>query len=141
MNIELPYEQKVNPYVDLPMHVRYFFVRKMLFVKYSQAFVILPGGFGTLDELFEALVLIQTGKIQNFPVVLYGRAYCSGLLDWLRSSAQTGDMVTEADLGLLQLADSPEEVCALIARAERGREPEAEQAARAATRRTLQKSG
>jgi len=138
LNIELPYEQKVNRYVDLPMQVRYFFVRKMLFVKYSQAFVILPGGFGTLDELFEALVLIQTGKIQNFPVILYGRAYFSGLLDWLRSSARADGMLTEADLDLMQLADSPEEVCQRVVRAQRGRQPEQEHAARAVTRRTLQ---
>ena len=136
LNIELPYEQKVNRYVDLPMQVRYFFVRKMLFVKHSEAFVILPGGFGTLDELFEALVLIQTGKVRHFPVVLYGRKYWKGLLRWLHAAARARGMVVDADLSLLRLADTPEEVRALITTAaERAIE---ERAARSVTRRTLQ---
>ncbi len=137
LNIELPYEQKVNRHVDLPIQVRYFFVRKMLFVKHTEAFVILPGGFGTLDELFEALVLIQTGKVRNFPVILYGRKYWSGLLRWLRTAARAQGMVVDADLRLLRVADTPEEVRALITTAaERGLE---ERAARSVTRRTLQR--
>jgi uncharacterized protein (TIGR00730 family) len=137
LNIELPYEQAINPYVDLPLQVRYFFVRKMLFVKYSQAFVIMPGGYGTSDELFEALVLIQTGKVKNFPVVLYGREYWAGLVEWLRDTAGAGGMIAEPDLRLLQMADSPEEVRDLVVRAGRARAAE-EAAARATTRRALQ---
>ena len=85
-NIELPHEQGMNPYVDLGVEFRYFFARKVMFVKYADGFVILPGGFGTLDELFEALTLIQTGKVRHFPVVLVGRAYWAGLLDWIRGT-------------------------------------------------------
>ena len=85
-NIELPHEQGMNPYVDLGVEFRYFFARKVMFVKYADGFVILPGGFGTLDELFEALTLIQTGKVRHFPVVLVGRAYWAGLLDWIRDT-------------------------------------------------------
>ncbi len=85
-NIELPHEQGLNPYVDLGVEFRYFFARKTMFVKYADGFVILPGGFGTLDELFEALTLIQTGKVRHFPVVLVGREYWSGLLDWIRGT-------------------------------------------------------
>src|SRR5205085_3269151 len=85
LNIELPFEQDINPYVDLSVQFRYFMVRKTMLVKYAQAFVIFPGGFGTLDELFESLVLIQTGKVRNFPVILFGTAYWEGLLVWMRS--------------------------------------------------------
>ena len=85
-NIELPHEQGLNPYVDLGVEFRYFFARKVMFVKYADGFVILPGGFGTMDELFEALTLIQTGKVRHFPVVLVGRDYWSGLLDWIRDT-------------------------------------------------------
>jgi uncharacterized protein (TIGR00730 family) len=137
LNIELPYEQAINPYVDLAIQVRYFFVRKMLFVKYSHAFVIMPGGYGTLDELFEALVLIQTGKIRNFPVVLYGREYWVGLLDWLRQTACARGMIDRADLRLLQIADSPEQVRDLVVRADGGHAAQEAQA-RATTRRALQ---
>ena len=89
-NIELPHEQHLNPYVDVSIEFHYFFARKTMFVKYSDAFVILPGGFGTLDELFEALTLIQTGKIRHFPVVLMGHAYWDGLLDWMRETQLPG---------------------------------------------------
>ncbi len=84
-NIELPFEQGLNAYVDLGIEFRYFFVRKMMFVKYAEAFCIFPGGFGTLDELFESLTLIQTGKVEHFPVVLFGTAYWGGLLDWMKA--------------------------------------------------------
>lgn len=138
LNIELPWEQAVNPYVDLTLQIRYFFVRKMLFVKYSQAFVIMPGGYGTLDELFEALVLIQTGKIENFPVVLYGREHWVGLIDWLRDTARARGMIATADLQLLQIAESPEEVRDLVVHAGKTRVAE-EAIARSTTRRALQR--
>jgi uncharacterized protein (TIGR00730 family) len=118
LNIELPHEQHVNPYVDREIHFRYFFVRKTMFVKYSCAFVVFPGGFGTLDELFEALTLIQTGKVENFKVVLMSRAYWSGLLDWLRDRVATEGKVDPADLGLLHVTDDPEEAVRVIVAAE-----------------------
>jgi uncharacterized protein (TIGR00730 family) len=113
-NIELPMEQALNPYCDLGIQFRYFFARKTMFVKYADAFVILPGGFGTLDELFEALTLIQTGKIKHFPVVLVGTAYWSGLLDWMRATQLPAGAIAQADLDLLQLTDDPDEVCRII---------------------------
>lgn len=114
LNIELPWEQGVNEYVDIGIEFRYFFVRKMMFVKYAQAFVIFPGGFGTMDELFEALTLIQTGKVKNFPVILFGSRYWSGLLDWLGSTMLGEHKIADADLGLLVVTDSPTEVRDLI---------------------------
>src|SRR5882762_8176993 len=113
-NIELPFEQGSNPYLTKGLKFKYFFVRKMMFVKYSLGFVIFPGGFGTLDELFEALTLIQTKKIRNFPVVLFGSAYWSGLLGWIRDFALKEGKVTEQDLKLLHLTDSPAEVVQII---------------------------
>ena len=110
LNIELPFEQHVNPYVDLALNHRYFFVRKTMLVKYAQAFVIFPGGFGTMDELFESLTLIQTGKISNFPVVLFDSSYWQGLLDWLQKTMQNEGKIEAADLDLLLVTDSPEEV-------------------------------
>lgn len=110
LNIELPFEQGSNPYVDVAINFHYFFVRKTMFIKYAQGFVIFPGGYGTLDELFEALTLIQTGKISNFPVVLYSTAYWSGLLEWMRSRMLAEGKIAEADLGLMVLADTPEQV-------------------------------
>ncbi|MDP8924614.1 MAG: TIGR00730 family Rossman fold protein [Chloroflexota bacterium] len=108
--IELPTEQATNPFVDEAVNFRYFFVRKTMFVKYAQAFVILPGGFGTLDELFEALTLIQTRKIRHFPVVLVGTDYWAGLLDWIRRTALERRMIAEEDLALLACTDDPAEV-------------------------------
>jgi uncharacterized protein (TIGR00730 family) len=108
-NIELPFEQGQNPFVDEGIYFRYFFVRKTMFVKYAQGFVIFPGGFGTLDECFEALTLIQTGKIRNFPVVLFGTDYWSGLLAWLQSTVMTEGKIGESDLDLVHLTDSPQE--------------------------------
>ncbi|HLO34775.1 MAG TPA: TIGR00730 family Rossman fold protein [Candidatus Deferrimicrobium sp.] len=113
-NIELPHEQGLNAYVDLGIEFRYFFARKTMFVKYADAFVILPGGFGTLDELFESLTLIQTGKIRHFPVVLVGSAYWQGLLDWMRTVQVPAGAVSEADIELLKLTDDPDEVCDII---------------------------
>jgi uncharacterized protein (TIGR00730 family) len=113
-NIELPHEQGMNAYVDLGIEFRYFFARKTMFVKYADAFVILPGGFGTLDELFEALTLIQTRKVRNFPVVLFGSAYWAGLLDWIRGTLLAGGAIEEADLELLQVTDDPDEVVRIV---------------------------
>jgi uncharacterized protein (TIGR00730 family) len=112
-NIELPHEQASNPYANLSIDFRYFFVRKTMFVKYSEAFVVFPGGFGTLDELFESLTLIQTGKVKRFPVVLYGSEYWSGLLDWMRGRLLVEGTISEDDLALLQVVDTIEEVCAI----------------------------
>ena len=113
-NIELPFEQGSNPYLTKGLKFKYFFVRKMMFVKYSLGFIIFPGGFGTLDELFEALTLIQTQKIRNFPVVLFGSDYWNGLLNWIRDYALRDGKVTEEDLRRLHLTDSPAEVVRII---------------------------
>jgi uncharacterized protein (TIGR00730 family) len=113
-NIELPFEQGSNPYLTKGLKFKYFFVRKMMFVKYSLGFIIFPGGFGTLDELFEALTLIQTKKIRNFPVVLFGSDYWAGMLSWIRDFAMKEGKVTEQDLKLLHLTDSPAEVVKII---------------------------
>jgi uncharacterized protein (TIGR00730 family) len=113
-NIELPHEQALNPYVDLGVEFRYFFARKTMFVKYADAFVILPGGFGTLDELFEALTLIQTGKVRDFPVVLLGTDYWRGMLDWMRDVQLPAGAITDADLALLRLTDDPDEVVSIV---------------------------
>jgi len=113
-NIELPHEQSLNRYVDLGVEFRYFFARKTMFVKYADAFIILPGGFGTLDELFEALTLIQTGKVRHFPVVLVDSAYWQGLVDWARSTLLRDGAINEADLALLQMTDDPDEVVRIV---------------------------
>jgi uncharacterized protein (TIGR00730 family) len=113
-NIELPHEQGLNPYVDLGIEFRYFFARKTMFVKYADAFVIMPGGFGTLDELFESLTLIQTGKVRDFPVVLVGRDYWQGMIDWMRTVQLPAGAITESDLDLLKLIDDPDEVVEII---------------------------
>ena len=115
-NIELPFEQKPNAYQTRSLTFKYFFVRKMMFVKYSLGFVIFPGGFGTFDELFEALTLIQTKKIRDFPVVLFGSKYWTGLLSWIRDVVMTDGKIGEHDLKLLHITDSPEEVVRLVTR-------------------------
>jgi uncharacterized protein (TIGR00730 family) len=117
LNIQLPYEQHFNPYVDISLRFHYFFTRKVMFVRYSCAFVVLPGGFGTMDELFEALTLIQTGKVLHFPVVLMGNHYWNGLLDWLRESMLAEGKIAQPDLELLQIADSPERAVEIVERA------------------------
>ena len=139
LNVELPFEQGSNAYVDLGVEFRYFFVRKTMFVKYAQAFVIFPGGFGTMDELFEALTLIQTGKVQNFPVILFGSAYWSGLLDWLRGTMLAEGKIAQCDLDLLIVTDSPDEVRQIVVKSLRDRHSRdnQEEAAREATRRAL----
>ena len=108
-NIELPFEQGANPYVDTLVNFRYFFVRKTMFIKYSSAFIILPGGFGTLDEAFEALTLIQTGKIYQFPVILFGRHYWAGLIRWLQSRVLVERKISPGDMDLMLLTDDPAE--------------------------------
>ncbi|HSG29334.1 MAG TPA: TIGR00730 family Rossman fold protein [Candidatus Krumholzibacterium sp.] len=116
LNIDLPFEQEPNPYIDKLIHFRYFFVRKVIFVKYSMAFVIMPGGFGTMDELFEALTLIQTHKIAPFPVFLVGKDYWGGLIDWLNERMLGGGMISSEDMDLLHVVDSQEEVVSGINR-------------------------
>ena len=113
-NIELPREQRLNPYVDLGLEFRHFFARKVMFVRYACAFVICPGGFGTLDELFEALTLIQTRTIRDFPVVLLGADEWDGLLDWLKAHALADGRISADDLASLQRADGPDAVLALV---------------------------
>jgi uncharacterized protein (TIGR00730 family) len=113
-NIELPFEQGLNEFVTLGMEFRYFFVRKTMFVKYAEAFCIFPGGFGTLDELFEALTLIQTGKVQHFPVVLFGTTYWSGLLDWLKAVPLDEGKISPEDLTLFTVTDDVEEAVKVI---------------------------
>jgi uncharacterized protein (TIGR00730 family) len=123
-NIELPFEQGANPYVDTLVNFRYFFVRKTMFIKYSNAFVIFPGGFGTLDEAFEALTLIQTGKIYQFPVILFGRHYWAGLIRWLHSRVLGEAKISRGDLDLMLLTDDPHEAAhAVIAAWESQRKP------------------
>ena len=114
LNILLPKEQKPNPHSNVAIHFHYFFIRKVALVKYSVAFVFMPGGFGTIDELFEIATLIQTHRIPRFPLILVGRDYWKGLLDWLRSTLEAQGMISAGDLDLLKLADSPEEVLRII---------------------------
>jgi len=114
LNIELPMEQSPNIFQDIRVDFRYFFVRKLMFVKYAVAYVIFPGGFGTMDELFEALTLIQTKKIRGFPVVLVGKEYWQGLVDWLKTSVLAAGTISPEDIDLLHIVDEPEEVCAII---------------------------
>lgn len=113
-NIELPFEQGANPYVDTLVNFRYFFVRKTMFIKYASAFIIFPGGFGTLDELFEAITLIQTGKIYQFPVILFGRHYWAGLLRWLNSRVLAERKISSGDLDLMILTDDPHEAAEAV---------------------------
>jgi hypothetical protein len=114
LNIHIPSEQKPNPYVDLLLEFRYFFVRKVMFVKYAKAFVILPGGYGTLDEFTEALNLIQTERIPKFPVVLFGSQYWKGMLDWLKNMVLKNGNISRKDLDIFTVTDSPKEVVAII---------------------------
>ena len=114
-SIELPHEQATNPYCDIAIDFRYFFVRKTMFVKYGQGFVIFPGGYGTFDELFEALTLVQTGKIEHFPIVLYGSEYWRGLVDWLKSPVALERKIDQGDLELFRVTDDIEEVVSILA--------------------------
>jgi uncharacterized protein (TIGR00730 family) len=116
-NIELPFEQGTNPYVDTVVQFRYFFVRKTMFIKYSAAFIIFPGGYGTLDELFEAVTLIQTGKISQFPVILFGRHYWAGMFRWLQSRVVGEGKISPGDVDLMTLTDDPDEAVEIVAAA------------------------
>ena len=120
LGIELPREMGLNDYVDVGLEFRYFFVRKTVFIKYSQAFVVLPGGFGTMDELFEALTLVATGKITKFPIVLVGREYWSGLLSWLKETMLARANIGPEEFSLFQVADDPDEVVKIIREAHNG---------------------
>jgi len=139
LNIELPFEQHINPHVDLSIDYRYFFARKTMLVKYAQAFVIFPGGFGTMDELFEALTLIQTGKVQNFPVVLFDSAYWGGLIEWLKNTMLAEGKISAEDLDLIMVTDDPQEVCDFIGKCQidSGERLEQEQNARNMTKKYL----
>ena len=114
LNIELPFEQHLNPYCDVSVDFRYFFVRKVMLVKVASAFVIFPGGYGTLDELMEALTLVQTGKISNFPIILYGSDYWSGLVKWLKDTVLPDGKISASDIDLLRIVDTPEDVVSIV---------------------------
>jgi uncharacterized protein (TIGR00730 family) len=120
-NIELPFEQGSNPYLNRSLNFNFFFVRKTMFVKYATAFIVFPGGYGTLDELFEALTLIQTGKVTHFPVILFGRAYWAGLVEWLARTVAEERKINPADLDLFRVTDDPAEAARIVveARAEK----------------------
>ena len=111
LNIELPHEQQPNPYANRSLRFHYFFARKLMFVRYARAFVIFPGGFGTLDEMFESLTLIQTNRIKHFPTILVGSAHWAPLLEWIDGALEDNGLISPADKGLLVTADTPEEVC------------------------------
>ncbi len=114
MNIRLPFEQTPNEFANVKLYYKYFFIRKVMFVKFAMAYVILPGGFGTMDELFEALTLIQTKRIKSFPVILMGSEYWKGLIDWMKETMLTHGMIVQEDLDLLHVVDEPEEVVQYI---------------------------
>ena len=117
LNIELAFEQAPNPYQDIELIFHYFFTRKVMFVRYANAFVVFPGGFGTLDELFEALVLIQTGKVRMFPVLLVGTEFWSGLLDWIRGELLARGLISALDMDLFRMTDDVDEILAVCAQA------------------------
>ena len=122
-NIELPFEQGSNAFLTRSLNFKFFFVRKTMFVKYATAFIVFPGGYGTLDELFEALTLIQTGKVKHFPVILFGREYWSGLVDWLTRTVAAERKINPGDLNLFQVTDDPAEAVAYVVEA-RGEKPD-----------------
>jgi uncharacterized protein (TIGR00730 family) len=122
LGIELPFEQGLNEYVDRGVNFRYFFARKTMFVKYSQGFVVLPGGFGTFDELFEALTLVQTQKVTSFPIILLGSDYWRGLVDWLRDTVLAGGKISATDLGILQVTDDVDEAVSILVESQRNRD-------------------
>ena len=116
LHIELPNEQQPNEYANVRLNFKYFFIRKVMFVKYAVAYIIMPGGFGTLDELFEAVTLIQTERIRNFPVILVGSKYWGGLLEWIKGVLLKEKTISESDLDIFRIVDSPEEAVAIINR-------------------------
>jgi uncharacterized protein (TIGR00730 family) len=113
-NIELPFEQGSNPFLTRSLNFKFFFVRKTMFVKYATAFIVFPGGYGTLDELFEALTLIQTGKVKDFPVILFGKEYWSGLVDWLTNTVAAERKIDSKDLKLFRVTDDPAEATRIV---------------------------
>ncbi len=117
LNIVLPHEQEPNPYADIKIEFDYFFVRKVMFVKYASAYVIMPGGFGTLDELFEAVTLIQTDRIKPLPVILFGTGYWSGLMEWIRQQLLENKMISPEDLDIIHMTDDPDEIVSIVKRA------------------------
>ncbi|MFG1700762.1 TIGR00730 family Rossman fold protein [Nonomuraea sp. NPDC049309] len=127
LGIELPFEQRMNDYVDLGIEFRYFFVRKTMFVKYSCGFITLPGGFGTLDELFEALTLVQTQKVTSFPVVLLGSEFWGGLIDWIKSQLLGTGKIAAQDLDLITVTDDPDEAVRIIVESDRARSRQREE--------------
>jgi uncharacterized protein (TIGR00730 family) len=141
LGIELPFEQGLNEWVDIGVNFRYFFARKTMFVKYAQGFIVLPGGFGTLDELFEALVLVQTRKVTSFPVVLMGTQFWGGLVDWLRSRLVAEGMIAERDLDLFTITDDPAEAVRIIDQANEAHRQEVERDAAEATAEALHRAG
>ena len=114
INIELPFEQKPNPYITVPLSFKYFFVRKVMFIKYAIAYIVLPGGFGTLDEFFEAITLIQTNKIRPFPVILVGSDFWKSLIEWMEKNMLARGMISKEDLNIFRIMDDPEEIVAYI---------------------------
>jgi len=116
LNIKLPFEQAPNPYADLKLEFKYFFVRKVMFIKYAAAYIALPGGFGTLDEVFETMTLIQTKRVKPFPIILVGSDYWSGLLAWIQARLKETGLISPADMDIVQLLDEPEEVVAMVKR-------------------------
>lgn len=117
LNIKLPMEQKPNPYANLQLEFKYFFIRKVMFVKYAMAYIIMPGGFGTLDELFESVTLIQTHRVKPLPVILYDSAYWGGLVDWIKCQLLENDMISAEDLCIMEVADTPQEVVDIVKKA------------------------
>jgi uncharacterized protein (TIGR00730 family) len=113
-SIQLPEEPIPNPYQTIALKFRYFFVRKLMFIKYSVAFIIMPGGFGTLDELFEALTLVQTDKIEHFPIVLYGASFWNGMVQWMREQLASSGCISPGDLDLFKIADNPAEAAQIV---------------------------
>nr|SBP00769.1 FIG01121566: hypothetical protein [Nonomuraea gerenzanensis] len=138
LGIELPFEQRMNDYVDLGIEFRYFFVRKTMFVKYSCGFIALPGGFGTLDELFEALTLVQTHKVTSFPVVLMGSEFWGGLLDWIKGSLLSGGKIAPQDLDLISLTDDVDEAVRIIVDADLARSKQREEEIEATAAQTAE---
>jgi uncharacterized protein (TIGR00730 family) len=114
INIELPFEQKPNPYITVPLSFKYFFIRKVMFIKYAIAYIVLPGGFGTLDEFFEAITLIQTNKIRPFPVILVGSDFWKSLVEWMEKNMLARGMISKEDLNIFKIMDDPEEIVAYI---------------------------
>lgn len=114
LNISLPHEQDPNPYANFPLHFKYFFVRKVMFMKYSMAFICMPGGFGSMDELFESLTLIQTERIKPFPIILVGSSFWNGLVDWIKDSMLANGTISEKNLQLIEIIDDPREVVEFI---------------------------